>query len=179
MLGYHTSDSQLRWLQLPSRFWPNPRRPCRPGGYLKCSGFGMHFPSTRKPAGGFLCRGRVVVKFGTATCRHVQAVRTPPRSSCNCTWRYKRRACFAILHSASGCGLVLYQPYTLPCLLQLDNDEVLSVCRELAEGRVLPAGWSSGYDNQGRQYFIDEVLTTPLHFTGLSKQSCVLPSERC
>jgi len=36
--------------------------------------------------------------------------------------------------------------------------EVFAICSELAQGRVLPAGWTSGYDNQNRQYFVDEVL---------------------
>lgn len=41
--------------------------------------------------------------------------------------------------------------------LQLENGEVSALCRELAKGKVLPAGWSSDYDNQNRQYFVDEV----------------------
>jgi len=36
--------------------------------------------------------------------------------------------------------------------------EIFAICSELAEGRILPAGWTSGYDNQNRQYFVDEVL---------------------
>ncbi len=36
--------------------------------------------------------------------------------------------------------------------------DVFGICSELAQGRVLPAGWTSGYDNQNRQYFVDEVL---------------------
>lgn len=41
---------------------------------------------------------------------------------------------------------------------QVSNVDVFGICSELAQGRVLPAGWTSGYDNQNRQYFVDEVL---------------------
>ncbi|KAL0046363.1 hypothetical protein WJX82_010363 [Trebouxia sp. C0006] len=39
----------------------------------------------------------------------------------------------------------------------VSNTDVFGICSELAQGRVLPAGWTSGYDNQKRQYFVDEV----------------------
>ncbi|KAA6420807.1 MAG: hypothetical protein FRX49_09196 [Trebouxia sp. A1-2] len=42
-------------------------------------------------------------------------------------------------------------------LKDVSNVEVFAICSELAQGRVLPAGWTSGYDNQNRQYFVDEV----------------------
>ena len=41
--------------------------------------------------------------------------------------------------------------------LQFDNPEVFAICKEYSQGKVLPAGWSSGYDNQNKQYFADEV----------------------
>ena len=35
---------------------------------------------------------------------------------------------------------------------------MVQLCTELAEGKVLPAGWTSGYDTkQKRLYFVDEV----------------------
>ena len=50
------------------------------------------------------------------------------------------------------------------CALQTDAPEIRAICAELAQGNVLPAGWSCGYDNQNRQYFVDEVL---LHLDNL------------
>ena len=41
--------------------------------------------------------------------------------------------------------------------MQLENGEVRSICQDLAEGKTLPAGWSTDYDSQNRQYFVDEV----------------------
>ena len=48
--------------------------------------------------------------------------------------------------------------YLLSYCAQVSNVHVFGICSELAQGRVLPAGWTSGYDNQKRQYFVDEVL---------------------
>lgn len=41
----------------------------------------------------------------------------------------------------------------------MSNEEVLQLCTEMADGTVLPAGWSKGYDTQrNRLYFVDEVF---------------------
>lgn len=65
-------------------------------------------------------------------------------------------------------ALILYfrmsklQPlaHKLRSVWQVSNDDVIELCTELAEGTVLPAGWSKGYDTQrNRLYFVDEVLT--------------------
>ena len=50
---------------------------------------------------------------------------------------------------------------------QITSAEVLEICAELAEGTVLPAGWSKGYDTQhNRLYFVDEV-------SDAHKQKCI------